>query len=237
MNKRMKKTGIVLLMAMLSISFMNEAQAQNKEIQNTQLYKLYQMKYVFGRKYNDGDVMKNALYSMVAMDPGDDSLKMVLCYYYFEQNQFASSLFISMDLLSRHPDNEDALKINAMSYENMGVRDKAIDSYESLYLKTNQVDVIYQAALLQFELERYAECSSSLDIVLKDPQAKAIKLNFAKNEKEQQEVTLEAAAYNIKGMLEKQQGNNEAAKANFTKALEVDPEFVLAKQNLDGLTK
>ena len=79
----MKKTGIVLLMAMLSISFMNEAQAQNKEIQNTQLYKLYQMKYVFGRKYNDGDVMKNALYSMVAMDPGDDSLKMVLCYYYY----------------------------------------------------------------------------------------------------------------------------------------------------------
>lgn len=237
MNKGMKKTGIVLILAMLSISFFNEVKAQNKEVQNTQLYKLYQMKYVFGRKYNDGEVLKDALYSMIAMDPMDDSLKMVLCYYYFEQNKYPSSLFVSMDILTRHPDNEDALKINAMSYENMGVRDKAIDSYESLYLKTNQVDVMYQAALLQFELERYAECASSLDIVLKDPQAKAIKLKFAKNEKEQQEVTLEAAAYNIKGMLEKQQGNKEEAKANFNKALEVDPDFVLASQNLEDLAK
>ena len=222
---------------MMSISFFSEVKAQNKEIQDTQLYKLYQMKYVFGRKYNDTDIVKNSLYSMIAMDPNDDSLKMTLCYYYYEQSQFASSLFVSMDLLTRYPDNEDALKINAMSYENMGVRDKAIDSYESLYLKTNQVDVMYQAALLQFELERYSECATSLDIVLKDPQAKAIKLKFARNEKEQQEVTLEAAAYNIKGMLEKQQGNKEEAKANFNKALEVDPDFVLASQNLEDLAK
>ena len=67
--------------------------------------------------------------------------------------------------------------------------------------------------------------------------AKAIKLNFAKNEKEQQEVTLEAAAYNMKGMLEKQQGNKEAAIANFNKALEVEPDFVLAEQNINDLTK
>ena len=35
MNKRMQKTGIVSLLAMLSISFYNEVQAQSKEIQNT----------------------------------------------------------------------------------------------------------------------------------------------------------------------------------------------------------
>lgn len=226
-----------MILVMLSISIFSEVNGQNKEIQNSQLYKLYQMKYVFGSKYNDGEVLKDALYSMIAMDPMDDSLKMVLCYYYFEQNKYPSSLFISMDILSRQPDNEDALKINAMSYENMGVRDKAIDAYESLYLRTNQVEVMYQAALLQFELERYAECGTSIDIVLKDPQAKAIKLNFAKSEREQQEVTLEAACYNLKGMLAKQQGNKEEAKASFNKALEVDPEFTLAAQNLEDLDK
>lgn len=222
---------------MVMASFFNDTKAQNKEIQDTQLYKLYQMKYVFGRKYNDGQVMKDALYSMIAMDPNDDSLKLNLCYYYFESNQYASSLFISMDLLTRYPDHEAALRINAMSYENMGVRDKAIDAYESLYLKTNEITVLYQAALLQFELERFAECNASLDIIIKDPQAKALKLNFAKDEREQQEISLAAASYNMKGMLQKQQGNKEEAKSQFNKALELEPEFVLAKQNLEDLRK
>ena len=237
MKNKLIKTGVVLLLAVVSISFFSEVKAQNKEIQNSQLYKLYQMKYVFGRKYNDPSVVKDALYSMVAMDPNDDSLKMTLCYYYYEQNQYASSLFVSMDMLSRHPDNIDALKINAMSYENMGVRDKAIDAYESLYLKTNEISVLYQAALLQFELERYNECSSSLDIILKDPQAKVIKLNYAKSETQQQQVTLEVSAYNMRGMLLKQQGNKAEAKVQFEKALEIDPEFVLATQNLADLNK
>ena len=237
MKSKVMKTGIAVVLTLMSVASMSEVKAQNTDIQNTQLYKLYQMKYVFGRKYNDVDVSKDALYSMIAMDPNDDSLKMVLCYYYFDQNQFASSLFVSLDLLSRNPDNEDALRINAMSYENMGVRDKAIDAYESLYLKTSEVTLLYQAAMLQFELERYNECKSSLDILLKDPQAKAIKLSFAKNETEQQEVTLEAAAYNMKGMLEKQQGNKADAKTYFEKALEVNPEFVLASQNLQDVVK
>lgn len=219
----------------MAVSFFSAANGQNKEIQKTQLYKHYQMKYVFGMKYNDSEVAKNALYSMIAMDPNDDSLKMVLCYYYFDQNQFASSLFVSADLISRHPDNVDALRINALSYENMGVRDKAIDAYETLYLKTNEVGVLYQVSLLQFELERYTECSTNLDIIIKNPQSKAIKLSFAKNEKEQQEVSLEAACYNMKGMLAKQQGKKEEAKTHLQKALELEPEFTLAGQNLKGL--
>ncbi len=225
------------LMLLLVASIFTSAQSQDNKVQDTQLYKLYQMKYVFGMKYNDGEVSKDALYSMIAMDPNDDSLKMRLCYYYFEQNQFASSLFVSLDLLSRHPDQMDALKINALSYENLGVRDKAIAAYETLYLKANDVGVLYQISVLQFEIDRLAESKTNLDIILKDPQAKALKLNFAKSEIEQQEITLEAAAYNMKGMIEKQEGNLDVAKKYYEKALEVEPEFFIAQQNLEGLKK
>jgi tetratricopeptide (TPR) repeat protein len=228
----MKNSILAGLVLIVLTSVFNESAGQNKEIQNTQLYKLFQMKYVFGMKYNDGEVAKDALYSMIAMDPNDDSLKMSLCYYYFDQNQFASSLFVSRDLLARFPDNIDALKINAMSLENMGARDKAIEAYETLYLKTNDIGVLYQVALMQFEMERYAECSTNLDIIIKNPQAKTLKLSFNKSEKEQQEVSLEAASYNMKGMLENQQGNKEEAKKNLQKAIELEPEFTLASQNL-----
>lgn len=228
----MKKLILSVLALIILMSFSYESAGQNKEIQKTQLYKLFQMKYVFGMKYNDGEVAKDALYSMIAMDPNDDSLKMSLCYYYFDQNQFASSLFVSRDLLARYPDNIDALKINAMSLENMGARDKAIEAYESLYLKSNDIGVLYQVALMQFEMERYAECGTNLDIIIKNPQAKTLKLSFNKSEREVQEVSLEAASYNMKGMLENQQGNKEEAKKNLQKALELEPNFTLASQNL-----
>lgn len=232
MKSESMKKGLMLLGAVFIFGM---ALGQNKEIQNTQLYKHYQMKYVFGMKYNDNEVAKDALYSMVAMDPNDDSLKMRLCYYYFEQNKFASSLFVSLDLLSRHPDHIDALRINALSYENMGVRDKATAAYESLYLKTNEISVLYQVTILQYELERYTECKTNLDIIIKDPQAKALKFNFGKSDTEQQEIIMEAAAYNILGMVEKNQGNKVEAKAHFEKSLELEPEFTLAKQNLKEL--
>ncbi len=233
----MRKISFLAVWFVCTLPFFNEANAQSKEIRNTQLYKLYQMKYVFGMKYNDGEVAKDALYSMIAMDPNDDSLKMVLCYYYFDQNQYASSLFVSRDLLSRNQDNIDALKINAMSLENMGVRDRAVDAYESLYLKSNDIGMLYQATLLQFELERYTECATNLDIILKAPEAKEIKLNFQSDNKGTQQVSLEAAAYNMKGMLQSQQGNKEEARKNLQKALEIEPEFSIASENLADLDK
>lgn len=210
---------------------------QSKEIQNTQLFKHYQMKYVFGMKYNDTQVAKDAMYSMIAMDPNNDSIKMNLCYYYFEQNQYASSLFVSLDLLSRHPDHIDAIKISAMSYENMGVRDKAIGQYEALYLKTNDINVLYNVAILQFEAESYNECNTNIDIITADPQAKALKLSFSKSDTEQQEVTLEAAAYNVKGMIAKKEGKKDEAKKYFQKSVELEPEFALAIQNLSEVGK
>ncbi|NJN25429.1 MAG: tetratricopeptide repeat protein [Cyclobacteriaceae bacterium] len=229
MKKYLLRKGTLFVFAFFVFSL---AQAQSQEVKKSQLYKHYQMKYVFGMKYNDNEVAKDALYSMIAMDPNDDSLKMRLCYYYFDQNKFVSSLFVSADLLQRYPDNIDALRINALSYENMGVRDKAADAYESLYLKTNDVGVLYQLAILQFELERYSESKTNLDIIIKNPESKTMKLNFPLENNSQQEVTLEAAAYNALGMLENQQGNKEEAKKNFNKALEINPEFFLPGQNL-----
>ena len=226
--------GALLLILLVFVTF-TTSEAQNKEAQSTQLYKLYQMKFIFGRKYHDNEVAKDAMYSMIAMDPTDDSLKLQLAAYYFDNNVYASSLFVSADLLARNPENLGALRINAGSYENMGLRDKAIDAYESLYLKTEDIQVLYQVAMLQFEVGRYTECKTNTGIIIKNPKSKEMKLNFAKNDKEQQDVPLEAAAYNVQGMVEKMNGNKEEARKDFQKALEIQSDFALAQQNLKDL--
>jgi Tfp pilus assembly protein PilF len=88
---------------------------------------------------------------------------------------------------------------------------------------------------LQFDIKRFTECKTNLDIIIKDPQAGALKLKFAKSDSEQQDVPMIAAAYNVKGMVEKQQGNMEEAKKNFQKALEIQPDFALVLQNLEEI--
>jgi tetratricopeptide (TPR) repeat protein len=183
-------------------------------------------------KYNDSEVVKNALYDLITLDPSDDSLKLNLCYLYFENSQFASSLFCSADLLAKNSDNINALRVNAASLENMGALDKAAEKYESLYLKTNEIMVLYQLAFIQYELKRHTECKTNLDIIIKNAQAKEQKLTFPLGDTGQQQISLDAVAYNLSGMNELQQGNKSEAKKQFEKALEIAPEFQLAKKNL-----
>ena len=231
-----KKTLVAgIMVAGACLIFLIDAVAQNKELQNSQFYKHYQMQYIFGRKYNDGDVMKNSLYALIALDPNDDSLKVNLAYYYIENNQYPSSLFVTADILSRNSNNREALRINAISYENMGLRDKAISQYESLYLLSNDLLVLYQIAMLQYELSRPTECNTNLDIIIKNPQAKTLKLNFPKTEREQQAVTLEAGSYYLKGMVELERGNKAEAKKQFEKALEVQSDFEEVKRKIAEL--
>lgn len=218
----------------LSATFCLHSWAQNPAAQNSQLYKHYQMKYIFGMKYNDGEVAKDALISMISLDPSDDSLRLQLCYYYFDNGQYASSLFVSADMLGRNPDNLAALRFNALSYQQMGVRDRAIASYESLYLKSSDLDALFQAAVLQYEAGRYAEAKTNAEIIAKNPKSRELSMEFTAGN-EDITASLDAAAYNLKGMIEKAGGNVQEARKSFEQALEAQPGFSLARKNLEEL--
>ena len=229
----MKKVFLVLLAVVISSAVF----AQNRSVKDTELYKHYQMKYVFGMKFNDKDIAKAAMYDMIALDPMDDSLKFNLAILYYENMQYPSCLFVTNDLLSRSPDDIDILHINALCYQNMGVKDKAMSAFETLYLKNNDISTLYQVAVLQYELGRYAECKSNIGIITGDAKTVDVKLNFPKTETETQEISMQAAAYNLLGALEIQQGNKMEATKAYNKALELYPEFELAKQGLAEANK
>ena len=225
----------LLTLAILTIAIcgygQNQTPANPKE---SGMYKYSQMKYVFAMKYNDWRAAVNSLYDLIALDPGDDSLKLNLGYLYFENSNFASALFVSADLLTRRPQNARVLHLNAVCYENMGLKGKAVEAYESLYLVTESVDVLFNTAALQYELGRLAEARTNAKIVAESSAAKDIKLSFSKSETEQQEIPMNAAAYNLLGVIEADQGNKEQAKTYFSKALEIAPDFKIA---LDGKAK
>ena len=196
----------------------------------------YTDNYQRAMRYNDRAEAKSALYKLVALEPQNDSLLVNLAYMYLEVRQYASSVLICMDALAINPENTGALEIIAVSYENLGLKDKALDNFEKLYLETDDFQTLYRMAFLQYDLEKYLQCSTNIDILMQAPEAAEATASYT-FEEEEKEFSIKVPLINLKGLVNVAQGNNDLAKQNFEEALQLAPDFILAQQNLDDLNK
>jgi tetratricopeptide (TPR) repeat protein len=201
------------------------------------LYYLYQNNFNMAMKYNDPLTARGALYSMLTLDPADDSLRYTLAYSYFESRQFPSALITCMDVIAQNPKHAAALEMSAICYEELGLKDKALSSYEKLYMVTDNLQTLYKLTFLQYELKRYNECEVNVDILLSNENVATTTMVYQLEDNQQKEFTLEVATLNLSGLVKKDQGDVEGARADFNKALELAPEFIYAKNNLEELDK
>ncbi|MFW5760673.1 MAG: hypothetical protein ACOCXH_06830 [Cyclobacteriaceae bacterium] len=234
----MKKL-IILSLALLTCwgAMAQETEQKPRGIRDTYDYQKNLTIYSRALKYNDGEAAKTALYNLIALEPQNDSLLFSLSYMYFENQNYISAILTSKDLLTLNPENEAALEISAISYENIGARDKALESYESLYLKNEDLGTLYKIAFLQYQMNRYSEARTSAEIILGKENAKEMKLYFNTDDNQQQEIPVTASVHNLLGMINQAQDKKDAAKEQFNKALSIAPEFELAKSNLQELNK
>ncbi len=192
----------------------------------------YARKYSAAVQWNDYEVAKDALYDLIIENPGNDSLIFDLALYYYQNQKSASAVLVSNELLVRNPKNIAALEISAGGYEALGVPDKALQNYESLYLLTNNVSTLYKMAFLQYRLKRYKESLASSDIIMAHKDLETMKASFEGADKKPKEYPVKVAVLNLKGMATLDQGDKVGAKKLFEQALAIAPDFVLAKENL-----
>jgi len=190
-------------------------------------------KYVTAIQWNDYDVAKDALYDLIVENPQNDSLIFSLAYYYYQNEKYAPAVLVSQQLLTRNPKNIPALEISAVGYEVLGVPDRSLQNYESLYLLTNNVNTLYKMPFLQYDLKRYTECLATLEILLAKPELDTLKVTFNDAENKSKEYPMKVAVLNLKGLaVQEQFGDKAAAKKLFEEALAIAPDFIIAKQNL-----
>ncbi|GHE68891.1 MULTISPECIES: tetratricopeptide repeat protein [Roseivirga] len=192
--------------------------------------------YNRAQRYNDGVLTRQALMEMAILSPRDTSVLRSLAELYFNNGQYVSSAMVSMDMVKLHPNNMVALEIAALSYESLRLYDKAIEQYEAMWLNTENTTILYQITYLQYMIDRYEEAKANLNILqskIKDGD----KISLSKQDGSVQEVAFAAALQNLRGLIAKDQGNVEAARTHFTKALEITPEFEAAKNSLAELNK
>lgn len=192
-------------------------------------------KYQLATQWGDYDLAKDALYDLIIQNQGSDSLVFQLAYYYFQNQKYLSSALICQDLLKRNPKNLTVLEMAAISYENLGATDRALQSYESLYLLQNSPMSLYKMAALQLQLKRYKESSTSADILMATKEVDALKITFNGADNKSKEFPMKAAVLNIKGLIAQEQGDKVSAKKFFELALTQASDFPLAKENLAKL--
>ncbi len=236
----MKITSAFILMMTLTAGLLNaqEQTQQQQELTPAQIYYTQQaLTYQAAVRWNDYEVAKQALYNMYVANPKNDSILYSLSVLYVQSQQFPSAILTAKDLLVLKPNHPGALEISAVSYENLGLKDKALENYESLYLKTDDYQTLYKIAFLQNDLERYAESLTNVDILLGKKETEEAKTIFATEDNKEKEYPIKVALINLKGMIKNAQGDKAAAKTLFEEALALAPDFVLAKTNLAELNK
>jgi len=206
-------------------------------IKESAQYKHWEEVYRLATYYSDGQERKTALLHLAALDPEDLSLKDSLSYLYFNFGQYAPALLIGLELLKVNPKNTNLLEMSAICYDNLGVKDKALEQYEKLYLINNNTFVLYRIAFLQLGLQRPLEAQTNVDILMKAAELETEKVVFPMSNGAQQEVVLKAAVQNLQGLIYYQTDEITKALESFTAALQTDNNFTLPQQNIALIRK
>ena len=120
-------------------------------------YSLQEKIYKKAARYGDLGVAKNALYTMMELKPENTFLMDTLAILYFQSQAYVQSVLVTNEILEKDPSKISALEIKAISESALGYGKEALNDYEKLYAKTQNVYHLYQIASLQYQLKRMAE--------------------------------------------------------------------------------
>lgn len=231
----MKRTILMLLLA-FSASFVSAQTATDSipkldaKTKNA-LNAADQLAYQMALRYSDRSMAKAKLYDLMVRNRDDLRYMEALASLYFDAGQYPSSALVALDILQVNDKNVGALEIAAYSLEQLGALDRALPHYESLNLLTGDSYSLYKTAYLQYSLKRYEEAMNSVNMLVKNAKADD-KIGFPISETETQEVSMKAAALNLKGLIYLDQNSKAEAKTAFNEAISLAPNFNQAKENL-----
>ncbi|MFD2036566.1 tetratricopeptide repeat protein [Belliella marina] len=234
MNKFKLLIGILVLLASPSFAQENDSTPSVTETvrkKNETDQRVYQL----ALRYNDFAVARGKLLELMERNPTNTRYGELLASLYFDSNQFSGAALAALDVLQVNDRSTEALEIAAYSLEQIGALERALTQFERLHLLTDDIFALYKSAYLQYSLKKYEEAMNSINMIVKSSKAADQKLGFPIENNQTQEVSMKAAALNLKALVYIEQGSKEDAKKAFEEALALEPEFALAKDGLKGL--
>jgi tetratricopeptide (TPR) repeat protein len=233
MNKIMMTVTLMLAMVISVFAQDKPVDSETNQKRNEIDRKIYQL----ALRYNDLAVARMKLFELIERNPTNITYPETLISLYFEAGQYTSAAVSALDVLEMNDKSLVALEVAANSLEQLGALDKALPNFERHYLLTNNLFSLYKTAYMQYSLNRQDEALNSINMLVKAPKSSEEKVGFPKNDNTTQEVSLKAAALNLKGMVYMYQKNKAEAITALNQALEIQADFELAIENLKEANK
>jgi len=175
------------------------------------------------------------MYNIIALEGEKSVYKDSLAYLYFNRRSYLSCFLATEDALKNSPNNIELLEMSAFSVESIGAIDKAIGSYEKLLSISKNNFHAYKIAVLHFEMSKFVEAYTAIKKAESLTDSGTDNINFPINKNYNQPVPLKAAIIYLKGLIEINLDDKVSAKTSLQKAIQLFPEFILAKEALSNL--
>ncbi len=239
----MKKTGFLLLSACICFLY-SGAQKKDKARDapvvkdNTHTTEPEETIYKSALKYGDYEAAKNAIFSLMQKHPDNRSYLDSLTRLYFAMGNYAQCILAGTDFLQKEDTaNTTVMELVAVSNGSLNRYKESLELYDKLWKQSGNSYYAYQISVDQYLLKRYGECAQTIDIILKDPAAEKQEVSISIDQTRSQKVPMKAAAHNLLGVIQKELSMQDKAKESFEAAVKIDPDFELAKNNLDAMNK
>lgn len=226
----MKKLIVVSLVSILSVNCIAQGNKATSGASSNAHLKVF--KQAAGS--NDLPTAITALSYYIADQGANSVYEDTLAMLYLQQNSYVQCFYWADKRLKVQPNDLALMEMKAICLDKLNQPKEAIDLYEKLYAKTKSPYHAYTLMELQYAIKRLAEClatSGSTEKLEFKPD-----LTMTYNAGEQLGRTyLRAGIYNITGLALYDLDRKAESKQYFQKALALDSNFVLAKQNLEAL--
>jgi tetratricopeptide (TPR) repeat protein len=191
---------------------------------------------VFKQAVNSGDIATGitALSYYVNEQGANSVYEDTLAMLYMQQNSYVQCYYWADKRLKAKPDDLVLLEMKGICLDKLNQPKEAITIFEKLYAKTQSPYHAYTLMELQYSIKRLQEClatAGSAEKLVFKPE-----YTMTYNVGEQTGRTyLQAGIYNITGLTLYDLDRKAESKLYFEKALALDSNFVLARQNLDAI--
>lgn len=187
------------------------------------------------KRIGDPVVASYSMYKLIALEGENSTYKDSLTYMYYSAGKYGSCFMMANEVLKREPKNQDILELKASSLESLGALDKAMEVFAELFALSNNNYHGYNLSKLQLSIKKFEDAYTTIKKVEGLNDSGKVSVTFSINQTHTQQIELIAAIPYLKGLIEEELDKNEEAKLSYQKALKIQPEFVLAKENLDRL--
>lgn len=218
------------ILFLLVFAFGLFANAQTK----SELLAHYEAYYKQMRLQEDVRGVINALTHLSVLAP-NKAQKDTLAYFYAQSRQYFQAVKV-LGTQKNASDSDLALRVKAISLKSLNEPQLAIQHYEALYQRKPDVYIAYELAYLNLQLEeKTAEAEKYIKYGLANVKDDNMFSFYESNPPYQ--VPLKAAFTYLNGMLQynKDKSNIDVAIRSITDAINMAPNFTLAKQIREAL--